>query len=401
MGTAVYKKGIYVGTLSRTQLGAEFLYDERWLNANARDRIGVGFSMPPRQESYRVSGINLHPMFENLLPGEELLRSLARRLRAQEHDLFTLLTDLGGDTVGDLSFLGEGRHFEKRKNEKFDPKRMSFPEIVEAKYHDLNRDLERIALSGAQPKMSATRVTLSLDGFGQQTSMIKLNADPRFPNACENEHCFMSLARKCGIRAARTKLIYDRDGQSALLIDRFDRTKIGRQVQTLHQEDGCQLLDRYSVDRDHVSTEEVLIAMRPIVASWPATAAECLVRIAFSYAIGNHDHHAKNWSVLEEKPGVVLLSPSYDVLSTLVYGDHFMAIPVNGKDSELTQDDLVDCAKAVDAPLGATMNRVYRTLQELKGQLREVDAIGLSPSLLGSLKREIVDRISALTDGSV
>lgn len=396
METEVFKKGFKVGTLSRTRHGAAFKYDRAWLASEHRDRIGVGFCMPPRDEPYEISGVNLHPLFENLLPAEGFLRRLAQRFRFQEHDLFSVLSEIGADTVGDLTFCRKGSHAAARPKEKFDPKTMSFEEIVEAKYGDSNREVERVSLPGAQAKMSATRVTLPLSGFGLDTSIIKLNSDPRFENAAENEHCFMDLAKRCGIRAARTKLIYDRDRKSALLVDRFDRQRQNRQTRLIHQEDGCQLMDVYSVDRDHVSTEDVLLAMKKVVASWPAAAADCMARIAYSYAIGNHDHHAKNWSVLEESPGVVVVSPAYDVLSTLLYGDHFMAITVNGKDSELRQTDLEECAKAIGAPVEASMNRVRRTLEKLCQNVTLVDRIRIDGSRLASLKKEIVDRAYAL-----
>jgi hypothetical protein len=48
-----------------------------------------------------------------------------------------------------------------------------------------------------------------------------------------------------GLATAETRLVFDRDGRSGLLVTRFDR-RAGRR---LHQEDACQLLDRYPADK--------------------------------------------------------------------------------------------------------------------------------------------------------
>lgn len=62
------------------------------------------------------------------------------------------------------------------------------------------------------------------------------------------------------------------------------------------------------------------VCTAPIVAR-----ARLLRLVAFSYAIGNGDLHGKNVSVYGSD-GQVELTPAYDALSTLPYGDTHMAL---------------------------------------------------------------------------
>src|SRR6185503_18421375 len=76
--------------------------------------------------------------------------------------------------------------------------------------------------------------------------ILKLNP-PDLPRLVENEYFFMSIAEKCGVQAPFTKLLRDREGNAALLVERFDRiaTDAGQAPVKVHQEDVCQILDRY------------------------------------------------------------------------------------------------------------------------------------------------------------
>ncbi len=57
-----------------------------------------------------------------------------------------------------------------------------------------------------------------------------------------------------------------------------------------------------------------------------AVAAELLERIAFSYLVGNDDHHLKNISFLFDP--VFKLTPCYDVLASALYGASSIESPL-------------------------------------------------------------------------
>ena len=67
-------------------------------------------------------------------------------------------------------------------------------------------------------------------------------------------------------------------------------------------------------------------------------------RTVFSFLVGNEDMHLKNFS-LSSRQGRTELSPAYDFLnSTIALANprEDLALPLNGKKSELTPEDIVD-----------------------------------------------------------
>jgi serine/threonine-protein kinase HipA len=115
-------------------------------------------------------------------------------------------------------------------------------------------------------------------------------------------------------------------------------------------EDGCQLLDRYPADKYRVSVSELMGALE--VCAAPAAARLDFLRlVAFSYLVGNGDLHAKNVSVVATA-GLVL-SPAYDLLTTLPYGDRQLALRMEGRDDNVRTRDFLALARRFAVPAGA------------------------------------------------
>jgi serine/threonine-protein kinase HipA len=51
--------------------------------------------------------------------------------------------------------------------------------------------------------------------------------------------------------------------------------------------------------------------------------------VTLNVVIANGDAHAKNFSLLHERAGVLRLAPLYDLMTTLVYGDDRLAMYVD------------------------------------------------------------------------
>ncbi len=81
---------------------------------------------------------------------------------------------------------------------------------------------------------------------GKGLFILKLS-NPKSPKIVENELFFMKMARDCGLEVAPTTLVRDKNGQSGLLVERFDRRFTPKSDHSIkvHQEDACQILDRY------------------------------------------------------------------------------------------------------------------------------------------------------------
>ncbi len=76
--------------------------------------------------------------------------------------------------------------------------------------------------------------------------------------------------------------------------------------------------------------------------------------VVLNSLLGNGDAHAKNFSVLHERSGALRLSPLYDLLSTLHYGDDHLAMSVDGvrRTSRVRSDHIL--AEATKRGVGRT-----------------------------------------------
>lgn len=71
--------------------------------------------------------------------------------------------------------------------------------------------------------------------------------------------------------------------------------------------------------------------------------AKFIKLVAFSYIIGNGDLHGKNISILTSPiTGRTELTPAYDLLSTLPYGDNRMALKFEGRDDNLKRSNFIN-----------------------------------------------------------
>ena len=126
------------------------------------------------------------------------------------------------------------------------------------------------------------------------------------------------------IKAARSKIHSIRD-RRFLLVERYDRTNDGSgRIHRLHQEDFCQALGvvpemKYQSEGGPGLAHCFELVRRATRPSAPQV-LRLLDYVVFNTLIGNHDAHAKNFSLLY--PGrAPVLAPLYDALSTAVYPD--------------------------------------------------------------------------------
>ena len=281
--------------------------------------------------------------------------------------------ELGASTVGDVWLSWSDETEATTEPGVIDPTQVAFAEAYEALYGFKARRLARVSIPGAQPKMSAARVNLPVKVVGMGECIVKLTQDDIFPGAAENEHFFMGMAKRCGFETANTYLATDLTGRSALISERFDRRKKTR----IHQEDACQLMDIYPADKYNVSVEEVMMAIKGATAAWPVAVQNALLLTAFSYVIGNGDHHAKNYSVVQTSAGDLRFSPAYDLLCTQVYGDPVMAISLNGKSDEWSRADFDGLA----GELGLNPRGFAAGLERILGRVeKEIPAVTQIPT---------------------
>jgi serine/threonine-protein kinase HipA len=96
----VYFEQRLVGTISVDRGGPSFTYASGWIGL--RGAFAISITMPLKSE--RFASDTFLPWAANLLPESEQLRTLGQLLGMARSDVIGLLSAIGGDTAGALSF---------------------------------------------------------------------------------------------------------------------------------------------------------------------------------------------------------------------------------------------------------------------------------------------------------
>ena len=96
----VHKDGRCAATLTRTDAGVEFRYEETYL---ADGGCAIATSLPPTDEPLVTPGRSVPPYFAGLLPEGRRLSALRRGLKISAEDELSLLAAVGDDPVGDVT----------------------------------------------------------------------------------------------------------------------------------------------------------------------------------------------------------------------------------------------------------------------------------------------------------
>jgi serine/threonine-protein kinase HipA len=132
----------------------------------------------------------------------------------------------------------------------------------------------------------------------------------------------MVLADAMQLKPAKSKILFVLD-RSFLLVERYDRLIDAQgHRQRVHQEDFCQVLGVVPEMKYQNEGGPDLGQCFDLVRSATRPSAPQVLRlldcVIFNALIGNHDAHAKNFSLLYSGKAPVL-APFYDTLSTAVY----------------------------------------------------------------------------------
>lgn len=319
--------GLPVGTLrqSRQTGRLDFSYSEAW--ATHPKAMPISVSMPLRTEPYddKISTA----FFAGLLPDNDSTRALiARRFQVSAMSPFGLLSAIGYDCAGALQIVRPDWPVREEMDVEPEVRFLSDIEVAEIikalpqRPLGLDADGEfRISLAGAQHK---TAVYIAPDGRvglplkGTPSSHILKPPIEKLAGIVQNEHFCMVLAGMLGLPVPMTSVRQFGD-QMVIVIERYDRQRIGDKIRRLHQEDFCQALGihpdlKYQKDGGPTAVDCVRLLER---SQDPAADRFAMVgALAFNWLIGGTDAHAKNYSLLYGRGGV-RLAPFYDLASGL------------------------------------------------------------------------------------
>lgn len=230
----------------------------------------------------------------------------------------------------------------------FDGKRVSIVlEFDKPKAENINMYNEhskRMSISGVQLKYSLKLVGNKLElceKNGQYIIKPIPTADhlEMMDDAPENEHLTMQIASQIfNIKTAQNALIYFKDGTPAYITKRFDVKGDGTKY---IQEDFAQITNKTKETHgESYKYEGSYLEISNLIKKYvPASmiAIENFFKIVlFNYVFSNGDAHLKNFSLIRNDLGEMELSPSYDLMSTIIHtpGERDTALDLYDKDHE-------------------------------------------------------------------
>jgi len=237
----VYFEQRLIGTIHVDRSGPSFTYASAWIGL--RGAFPISITMPLRPERFAPN--TFLPWAANLLPESEQLRTLGQLLGMARSDVIGLLSAIGGDTAGALSFGQAGRASSVQWRS------VNKPEELERLIKDLpnkpflvGEEGVSMSLAGVQSKIAVAvdddgRIFIPMNG-SPSTHILKPDS-PRLPGGVQNEAFCLTLAKR--MKIPTPKVTTGRAGKRTyLLVKRYDRTDVGGRCRRLHQEDYCQAL---------------------------------------------------------------------------------------------------------------------------------------------------------------
>jgi len=174
-----------------------------------------------------------------------------------------------------------------------------------------------------------------------------------------------------------------------LVVARYDRiVDADGNVQRVHQEDFCQALG-YPPKRKY--EEDGGPGLRKLADTLsgvdPESLPTLLAYLVVHVLVANGDAHAKNYSLLHTRDGVLSLAPLYDVMSTLRYQVEYLAMYVDA----VQRLERVTGASVINEATNWGMSRDTATRIV-------VDMVGRAPRAIELASRETKDLTDEVLD---
>jgi serine/threonine-protein kinase HipA len=318
-----------VGTLALVEGRLSFCYAPGWLMLP--NAVALSTSLPLQAEPF--DDYKTRPFFAGLLPEGQMRRLIAQQFQVSGQNDFALLNHIGGECAGAVTFLEPGQVLPAPTHGD-DVQWLSDEEVV-AVLDELPRrpmlagfDGLRLSLAGAQDKLPVVfdGNRLGLPRNGTPSSHILKPAIHAVEDSVINEGFCMALAETMQLKPAKSK-VHSVLSRPFLLVERYDRVAdVQGHRRRLHQEDFCQALGvvpemKYQ-NEGGPDLAQCFDLVRRVTRPSAPQVLRLLDYVIFNALIGNHDAHAKNFSLLylhREGGETPVLAPFYDTLSTAVY----------------------------------------------------------------------------------
>ena len=203
----------------------------------------------------------------------------------------------------------------------------------------------QITVTGVQPKLSLNLVDGENKKEPKRFTIVGLWGNyilkppaEKYPQIPEVEDLTMHLAEIAKMKVVPHSLIRLKSGQLAYITKRIDRIE----KQKLHMEDMCQLTEKQTEYKYLASYEQVAKTILKYSMNPGLDLVNFAELVLFSFLTGNADMHLKNFSLIYDLRDGPVLSPAYDILSTVLVNpkdDEDLALTLNGKKKKINQQD--------------------------------------------------------------
>jgi serine/threonine-protein kinase HipA len=307
------------------------------------ERVGPGTgllsnSLPARPEPFSAEATRAY--VEGLLPEGPRRARMGRELGINAGDGYLLLTELGHDCPGAVTFIPEGEEVKPRGPDSIAwLNEGELAELVKppppAYFSDACEPRMRAALPGVRHKLSlvfdAERDRWGWPEAGVPSTHVVKPETGEYPEYVANEMFCTSVVRQVGVSVARAS-VKRIAGRPCLVSPRYDRVGEGLDVKRVHAESFVQALGISPYAKEETEEGEA-----------PSFAEACgllnavsrgddivnLLTIAFcNYMLGNGDAHGRNFILIDREKQALAdegkklrIAPLTDITSTVVYDD--------------------------------------------------------------------------------
>ena len=274
-----------------------------------------------------ISAQRLPPVLSNLLPEGALRDWMSLSLKVHVENEFPLIAHMGKNLPGALQV-------EPISAGNVPSWALDHREQVEAVQLDVEHGQGKFALAGVQMKFSSVknkdgRFNIGQDGNntnGEHSWIIKTPSTVH-KYVPYNEYTAMKLAEAVGIDIPEIKLVELTQLDNlpdiqlpnevhAYAIKRFDR----QAEQRIHTEDFAQVFQLYAHEKyKKVNYEQIADALYRFSSQGLKDVQQMARRLLVNILLANGDAHLKNWSLIYPDSQRPMLSPAYDIVSTLAY----------------------------------------------------------------------------------
>ena len=226
-----------------------------------------------------------------------------------------------------------------------------------------------------------------------------------YPFLPESEYLAMSMARITGIKTVPFALLKTNENGFVYITKRIDRKINGNNLEQFAMEDFCQLDNRLTADKYKGSYERCAKVIMRYSDSDGLDLTELLLRLVFSFVIGNSDMHLKNFSLIETNPGSERyhLSEAYDMLPVNIIipeDKEEFALTINGKKQNIRRKDFLVFAENSGINPKSAEKIIFKVISMKDNYLKFCNESYLPDNMKSQMMTMICKRIGVLSEQS-